>query len=86
MFQKEIVINNKTGLHARPATLLVELSSKFESEIVLRKDGEDFYGKSIISILSGGIYKGTKIQLKVTGPDEAKAGPQVAHFLETLTD
>ena len=86
MFQKEIIINNKTGLHARPATLLVELSKKFESEIVIRKNGEDYYAKSIISILSGGIYAGTRVLLRVSGPDEGTAGPEIARFLETLVD
>lgn len=86
MFQKEITINNKTGLHARPATLLVELSKKYQSEIVIRKDEEDFYAKSIVSILSGGIYAGTHVLLRVSGPDEGTAGPEVAHFLETLVD
>jgi len=87
MFQKEIVINNKTGLHARPASELVEFCNKFESEIIIMtgKD-EEINAKSIISILSGGVYRGTKILLKVEGPDEETAGPQIVNFLENLPD
>jgi phosphocarrier protein HPr len=87
MFQKEIVINNKTGLHARPASELVELCTKFESEIVLMtEEAEELDGKSIISILSGGVYPGSKVILQVEGLDEKTAGPQVATFLENLPD
>jgi phosphocarrier protein HPr len=87
MFQKEIVINNHTGLHARPASELVELCSKFESDITLVKDDEEeINAKSIISILSAGIYQGTRISLQIEGPDEDTASTQVVKFLENLPD
>ena len=87
MFRKEIDIQNKTGLHARPASELVELCNKFESEVILiTKDGEELDGKSIISVLSGGVYQGAKVILQVEGLDEETAGAQVANFLENLPD
>lgn len=87
MFQKEIVINNKTGLHARPASELVEFCTKFESEIILTTDADEAIdAKSIISVLSGGVYQGTKILLQVEGADEEMAGPQIANLLENLPD
>lgn len=86
MFEKEIVINNKTGLHARPASELVELCGKFESEIILLSDEEEINAKSIISVLSGGVYQGTKLKLQVEGSDEETAGPQIVHLLENLPD
>ncbi len=87
MFRKEIDIQNKTGLHARPASELVELCNKFESEVILiTKDGEELDGKSIISVLSGGVYQGAKVILQAEGLDEETAGAQVANFLENLPD
>lgn len=87
MFRKEIGIQNKTGLHARPASELVELCNKFESEVILiTTDGEELDGKSIISVLSGGVYQGAKVILQVEGLDEETAGAQVANFLENLPD
>jgi phosphocarrier protein HPr len=87
MFRKEMVINNKTGLHARPASELVEFCTKFESEIILTTDSNDeINAKSIISVLSGGVYQGAKILLQVEGKDAETAGPQVVHFLENLPD
>jgi len=87
MFQKEIVINNKTGLHARPASELVEFCNRFESDITLTTpDEEEMNAKSIISILSGGVYQGTSVLLQVDGTDEESAGPQIAYLLENLPD
>lgn len=86
MFQKKIVINNKTGLHARPASELVELCSKFESDVILVSEEDEINAKSIVSILSGGIYQGTTLTLKVEGPDESMAGPQIVNLLENLPD
>ncbi|MDF2568173.1 MAG: Phosphocarrier protein of system [Oscillospiraceae bacterium] len=86
MYQKEIVINNKTGLHARPASELVEFCNQFESEIVLLTEDEEINAKSIISILSGGVYHGTKVLLQVEGSDEETAGPQIEHLLMNLPD
>lgn len=87
MYSKEIVIGNRTGLHARPASELVEFCNGFRSEITLMTDvSEEINAKSIISILSGEIYQGTKILLQVLGPDEETAGPQIAQFLENLPD
>lgn len=87
MYSKEIVISNRTGLHARPASELVEFCTGFKSEITLMTDvNEEVNAKSIISILSGEIYQGTKILLQVAGPDEETVGPQIAQFLENLPD
>ncbi len=87
MYQNKITIRNKTGLHARPASELVEFCSQFESEILLTtEEGEEINAKSIISILSGEVYQGTKLTLLVEGPDETTAGTKVAHFLDHLPD
>lgn len=87
MFQKEIVINNKTGLHARPAAELVEFCSKFDCDIsLLTEANEVIDAKSIVSVLSGGVNQGDKVLLQVDGFDEETAGLQIAEFLENLTD
>lgn len=87
MYRKEIVINNKTGLHARPASELVEFCTGFKSEITLLTGAnEEINAKSIISILSGEIYQGTRILLQVEGSDEEIAGPEIAYFLENLPE
>ena len=86
MYQETIVIQNKTGLHARPASLLLELAQGFESEVMLHTEDEEVNAKSIISILAGGILPGTEVRLEVEGADEAEAGSAVARLLKTLPD
>ena len=65
MYEKEMIIKNKTGLHARPATDLSTLCQTYESDIKIRTNDTEIDSKSIISILSGGICKGTKIKLVI---------------------
>ena len=73
MLIEEIVVNNKVGLHARPAANFVQTVSKFKSKITVVKDGIEVDAKSIIGILSLGIERGTKIIVKVDGVDEGEA-------------
>jgi phosphotransferase system HPr (HPr) family protein len=55
MIRKEITVTNKTGLHARPASMFVQKASKFKSSIMIEKEDKTINAKSIISVLSGGI-------------------------------
>jgi phosphocarrier protein len=86
MFEADLVVKNKTGLHARPASDLVSCSLRFESEITIFTEDEKINAKSIISVLSGGIYQGTSIKLQVEGPDENVAGKTLVDLLNNMTD
>ena len=86
MFEHKIRINNKTGLHARPASELVELANKFESDVLLLVDDEEVDAKSIIDVLSSGIDCGTEVVLQIEGSDEAEAGKKVSDYLLNLID
>lgn len=65
-----VTIESKSGLHARPASTLVALAQKFESEIQLEKNGNSINGKSIIGILGLGVSMGDKITIIAEGTDE----------------
>ncbi|MEN8258689.1 MAG: HPr family phosphocarrier protein [Thermodesulfobacteriota bacterium] len=69
----EVVLANSHGLHARPATLLVEKAQEFKSEIFIMANGRKADCKSILDILSCGCPSGTKIFLSATGPDRKEA-------------
>jgi len=71
--EKDIVIKNKLGLHARPAAIFVQHANKFESEITVTKDDMEVNGKSIMGILSLGAETGAVIHLKAEGPDAEAA-------------
>jgi len=86
MFSATITVPNETGLHARPASQLAQLSQTFESQLRIIFGEEVIDPKSIISILSGGIAQGSIIKLTAEGPDEQFAGESLVNFIEALTE
>lgn len=82
MIEKEIVIKNETGLHARPAAIFVETADRFSSEVELEFDGIVINAKSIIGVLSLGIGKGDKVLLKIDGDDELEAMDKLLEMVE----
>ncbi|HBW37399.1 HPr family phosphocarrier protein [Desulfosporosinus sp. BICA1-9] len=73
MLTRELTINNKSGLHARPATLWVQTASRFRSKIKIKRGGSVVEGKSILGILSLGLSAGSVFELLVEGEDETEA-------------
>ncbi|MFO7820277.1 MAG: HPr family phosphocarrier protein [Halanaerobacter sp.] len=81
--QKEMVeITNRTGIHARPASLIVQKSNEFESSIFIIKDDKEVNAKSIMGIMSLGISQSTKITIKTEGADEEEAMIKLKELIE----
>jgi phosphotransferase system HPr (HPr) family protein len=81
LLKKEIVIKNRTGLHARPAALFVQIANKFESDIAIIKDGQEVNGKSIMGILMLAAEKGAEVTLVVDGDDAETAMKELSEIL-----
>lgn len=73
MITKTLIIENKMGLHARPASMFVEHASQYDSDIMIGKDGIDVNGKSIMGILMLAAECGDEVTLQVDGSDEEEA-------------
>ena len=73
MIKGEIILLNKTGLHARPAAKLVQTTKKFRSKISIIKGNQEADAKSVIRILSLGAEQWDKIVIKADGEDEKEA-------------
>jgi len=73
MTQETITIENKTGIHARPASVFVQTATKFKSKVQIKAKGKTVDAKSILMIMSMGLVKGTEITICADGPDEAEA-------------
>lgn len=71
--EKEFIIANLQGLHARPATTLVNLASSFKSDITLTYDGITIDLKSIMGVLSLGVKRGSLVKIRTSGVDEVEA-------------
>ena len=70
MRQLEIEIINESGLHARPASVLVKTASRFLSHIRIIKDDIEIDGKSILGVMSLAAEQGSRIILITDGEDE----------------
>ena len=86
MITKEVLVKNATGLHARPATLLVKKASSFKSDVSLEYNGKKANVKSLIGVLSLAITKDSLINVIANGDDEALAVEEIASLIENLED
>jgi phosphocarrier protein len=73
MIKKSFRITSETGIHARPATPLVNVAMVFESNIILTALRKTVDFKSIMGVMALGIYAGTTIEIKCVGKDEIEA-------------
>jgi phosphocarrier protein HPr len=73
MTLEQVMITNKLGLHARAAAKLVHAASAYESEIYVGTDHEEVNAKSILGILTLAATKGTPLNVRADGSDEAEA-------------
>ncbi|MDE3838327.1 phosphocarrier protein HPr [Bacillus methanolicus] len=73
MVEKQFKVIAETGIHARPATLLVQAASKFDSEITLEYKEKKVNLKSIMGVMSLGVGKGADIKIIAEGSDEEEA-------------
>mgnify|MGYP001405677439 FL=1 len=86
MVEKNVVVTNETGLHARPAAALVQFVKAMPGDVELIKEGKVANAKSIFSVMSLGISKGTEITVRVNGENEEENLNKVVEFIEGLTD
>lgn len=79
MIEKELIIINKLGLHARAAAKVVSVASRYSCTIQVHHQQRLINAKSIMGLLTLGAAKGTSLQVRVDGEDEYPA-------MEELTD
>ncbi|WNS79881.1 phosphocarrier protein HPr [Domibacillus sp. DTU_2020_1001157_1_SI_ALB_TIR_016] len=82
MSKKTFTVTADTGIHARPATLLVQTASKFSSDINLEFNGKTVNLKSIMGVMSLGIGKGAEITISAEGSDEEAALQAIETLLQ----
>ena len=87
MYCEKTEIKNKTGLHARPASVFVLKAKTYTSRVFIRnldvKDSERINAKSIVLLLAEGIGQGTRIEISASGPDEKEAVDELCRLIET---
>ena len=70
--QKELVVQNKMGIHARPAAMIVRIANTYGGEVWVEKDGEQVNGKSIMGLMMLAAGKGSKLIFRAEGARSAE--------------
>ena len=78
----EYVIEDKLGIHARPAGMLVKEAKQFESRIVIQKDGKEAEASRLMALMGLGVKCGDKIVVKAEGNDEETAIKEMEAFIK----
>ncbi len=86
MQQQDVLIVNKKGLHARAASKLVQLATKFESKINLSRDGQLSDGKSILGVLVLAAHMGSTLTITTEGKDEQEAMTAICDLIQRKFD
>ncbi|WCK55881.1 HPr family phosphocarrier protein [Aneurinibacillus sp. Ricciae_BoGa-3] len=82
--EKVFTVKNPSGLHARPATLLVQKASSFPCEVTIVKGDKNINAKSIMGVMSLGIRQGEQLKVITSGEQEQEALNAVGEILETV--
>ena len=83
---KEIIIVNKSGIHARPAAMFVKIANRFGCDIFVEKDGEKINGKSIMGLMMLAAGPGSKVTLHAKGADAAAALTELEALVQRKFD
>jgi phosphocarrier protein len=66
---KELIVQNKMGIHARPAAMIVRITNRFKADVLVEKDEEQVNGKSIMGLMMLAAGKGSKVKFLANGAD-----------------
>ncbi len=83
MVEKILTVKNRAGIHARPAAIIAQTSSKFQSEITLEREDATVNAKSIMGVITMAAGYNTQLTLKVEGPDESEAAAAIEGLFES---
>jgi phosphocarrier protein HPr len=84
--EKVVFIQNKLGMHARPAALLVQATSRFKSKIELEVDGTRVNGKSIMGVMMLAAAHGSRMTIFATGEDAEEAVEKIKALIDSKFD
>ena len=78
----ELTVNNKMGIHARPAAMIVRIANKYEAEVTVKKDTEQVNGKSIMGLMMLAAGNGSTLHFTALGEDAEKMLSEMQSLFE----
>ena len=82
MTEKNLIVRNRAGIHARPAALIAQTATKFACEVIMIKDDAEVNAKSIMGVITMAAGYNTSISLRTSGPDEVECADAIAQLFE----
>ncbi len=82
MIKEIIMLDNETGIHARPATEIAKIAMKYKSDINLVVNEKKINAKSPLTIMAAGIKSKTEIEIECDGEDESDAMEEIKQAFE----
>jgi phosphocarrier protein HPr len=73
MQEKNVLIQNKLGMHLRAAAVFIEAANRFSCQVYVRKDERSVNAKSIMGLMTLGATYGSEIAIQTDGDDETEA-------------
>lgn len=73
MKELNFIINDKNGLHARPAGVISETARKYSAETIIMCDGKEANAKRLLSLMALGATSGKELHIVIDGKDEDEA-------------
>ena len=86
VIEEVIRIQNRLGIHARPAALLVQTSSKYGAKIEFEVDGMRVNGKSIMGVMMLAAAHGSRLTVIADGDDAEAAIQGIRALIESRFD
>ena len=84
--QREFVVLNKLGIHARPAAMFVKTANRFTCDIFVEKDGEKVNGKSIMGLMMLAAGPGSTVTVSAHGHDATQALAEIEALIQRKFD
>lgn len=86
MLEFDVKVNNRRGLHVRPAAQVVAMTSEFDSRVRLIYEDRNVNGKSILGLLVLAAPGGARLRIQLDGPDEENASIQLRELFNTFRE
>lgn len=83
MVSQKVIVNNKSGLHARPAGVLAKAAGKCGSDVIIISGDRRIVAKSILNIMAAAIKAGTEIEVQCEGETEEQDLKTIVDLIES---
>jgi phosphocarrier protein HPr len=84
--QRDFVLKNQYGLHARPAALFVKVASQYDADVFVEKDGNQVSGKSILGLMTLEASCGCVLRVSASGKDAQRVLEELEQLVQRKFD